>query len=90
MTGGYKGLLVSFKNNYYKPLQAIVFALIHNSQNQTVGFTTASVTIGSGDSESVFVVLPLDLAHGTYAVNIFAVTTSNIPISTVSTINIAG
>jgi hypothetical protein len=86
--GGYSGVSLSYQNNYDNQLQAVVFLTVQNSAGQTVGISSASVSISSGATQSTFVILPLGLAHGAYTGQVFAVTTSNSPISTTAQVQI--
>ena len=83
VVGGYAGLQIGYANSYNVPISAYVWAVARNTAGQAVGVFLGSVAIAPGGSSMVFIPT-LGLPSGSYAVTIFATTTSSLPISQVS------
>jgi hypothetical protein len=84
--GGYKGIQVSYANEWTTSQNLIVFAVWKNSAGQTVAVTTGGLTLSSGATGPAFAPLSSPPASGSYTVNIFVWTTGNNPISITTTI----
>lgn len=82
--GANKAVQSSFTNTSNSPVTAIVYAVVHNANGQTVSYSTATITAAAGSSATAYDVL-FGLAPGTYSVTIFATSTSGTAISTTST-----
>jgi len=82
--GATKFVQTSFSNTSNAPVTAIVYAVVHNAQGQTVAYSTATVTAAAGGSTTAYDAL-FGLAPGTYSVTVFATSTSGTAISTTST-----
>lgn len=87
--GGFSGTCISYTNQNTTAGSVVVFAVWKNNAGQTMGVGTAGLTVASGATDEAFVPQPVGLASGTYTVNIFVVTTANIPVSLETTISVS-
>lgn len=86
--GSNQAVQTSFTNNSPTPVTAVVYAVVHNSDGQTVSYSTATLTnVPSGGSATATNVLA-GLPSGTYSVTIFATSASGTAISGTSTITV--
>jgi len=87
--GGYTGINAAFQNLNPTSQSIVVFAVWKNSIGQTVGIGTSSATVAAGATYSAFIVEPIGLPSGSYTVNLFVWTTSNVPVSSTTTISVS-
>jgi hypothetical protein len=86
--GPNKYVQTSFTNTSNAPVTAIVFAVIHNAQGQTVSYSTATLTnVAAGGSATAYNAL-FGLPPGTYSVTVFATSTSGTAISGQTTVSV--
>jgi hypothetical protein len=85
--GAYQVVQVSYTNTSNAPVQAVVFAVIHNSIGQTVSIATASLTVGVGATGIAYPTL-FGLPSGTYSVTLFVTSQAGAAISTTSTLTV--
>jgi hypothetical protein len=86
--GPNKYVQTSFTNTSNAPVTAIVFAVIHNAQGQTVAYSTATLTnVAAGGSATAYNAL-FGLPPGTYSVTVFATSTSGTAISGQTTVSV--
>jgi len=84
---GQKTIQATFTNNSNAPQTAIIYAVIHNANGQTVAYTTATITPATGGQSTAYLVL-FGLAPGTYSVTMFGTTTGGVAISSSSTVSV--
>jgi hypothetical protein len=85
--GGFPAVNATFTNNLNIVQTGIVFAVVKNSLGQTIYYTTSTISPAAGASASAILVLA-GLAHGTYSVNIFVVSPTNVAVSTSTTVSV--
>jgi len=82
--GAYTGVLASFTNAWSSSQSLIIFAKYTNSSGSWV--YASSLTLNTDQTGQAFVAITVpQISPGTYTLTLFAVTTSNLPVS-VSTI----
>ena len=79
--GSYNVIDANLTNLRGSSLDMVVFAVWKNSVGQTVTVTTGGLTLASGETGITFAPLASLPPSGTYTVFVFAVTTSNEPVS---------
>jgi hypothetical protein len=79
---GFSGVAVIYTDTGNSPLTAFLYGDVHNSAGATVGVVTTSVATSPGVGATAFLALPQGLPSGTYTINIVAVTSTDIPVST--------
>jgi hypothetical protein len=84
--GGLPVVLITYLYPSISPLTAIVYGVVRNSIGQTVYYTTATLQFQAPSSESAYLAIP-GLARGNYSISAFAITTSDVAISTTSTLS---
>jgi hypothetical protein len=85
---GYTGINVTYSNLNPTSQSVVVFAVWRSSTNAPVGIGTSESPVAGGASSSFFIVEPVGLAAGTYSVDLFVVTTGNLPVSITTTITV--
>jgi hypothetical protein len=70
--GWLPAVLVTYKNNTFSGLTAIAFAVMHNSLNQTIYYTTATLRFTDAGQELTAYFVLAGLPHGVYSVEVFA------------------
>jgi hypothetical protein len=85
--GTFKAISVSYVNNSNQTQTAVVYAVVHNAQGQTVSISTATITPAAKATTTAFPVL-FGLPSGTYSVTLFVTSTSGLAISTTSTVSV--
>ncbi|MDE1852988.1 MAG: hypothetical protein KGI38_04470 [Thaumarchaeota archaeon] len=87
VVGGYTGVSATYSNQWSSSQNVIVFAVWKNSAGQTVYISAGSATLATGASQAFF--LPeVGLASGTYTVNLSVWTTTNLPVSSQTTLTV--
>jgi hypothetical protein len=85
--GGYTGISITATNIWSTSQNLIAFAVWKNSAGQTVAVTTGGLgTMASGATTTTFAPLLSALPSGSYTVNVFVVTTGNLPVSSTTSI----
>jgi hypothetical protein len=77
--GSYNAVCVQATNSQAAAVTGVVFAVVHNSQGQTIQVGTATINVAAGASTTAYVVL--SVPSGTYSVNVFVWSTSGASIS---------
>jgi len=86
--GGYTGVTATFTNEWSSSQSIIVFAVWKNSLGQTVYISASTATLAAGASQAFF--LPeVGLASGSYTVNVSVWTTSNLPVSSQTSLTVS-
>jgi len=86
--GGYTGVTAMFTNEWSSSQSVIVFAVWKNSLGQTVYISASTASLAAGASQSFF--LPeVGLASGSYTVNVSVWTTSNLPVSSQTSLTVS-
>lgn len=80
--GGYGGLFVNYTNTHDAPITALVYMDVSNSVGQVVALTVGTCYFGANETIGCFVVFPVSVPSGAYSAEVFATTTSGVPIST--------
>jgi hypothetical protein len=86
--GSFPGISVSATNIWSSSQNLVVFAVWKNGAGQTVAVATGGLTLASGATGTAFAPLTSALPSGSYTVNVFVITTSNAPVSTLTTITV--
>ena len=87
--GGYNVVKASLLNYWPWSQDLLVFAIWKNLDGQTVAVTTGSLSLGPHATGTTFAPLvPGALVSGYYIVGVFAVTTSNNPVTLVTTFSV--
>jgi hypothetical protein len=86
--GGYTGISANYTNAWSASQNVIVFAVWKNALGQTVAVSTGGLTLASGATGTAFAPLQSALPSGPYTVNIFVVTTGNLPVSITTTVSV--
>ena len=84
--GSFNGISVTATNVWSTSQSLVVFAVWKNSAGQTVAVTTGGLTLASGAQGTAFAPLSGGLASGSYSVNVFVITTGNLPVSSTTSI----
>ncbi|MDG7008013.1 MAG: hypothetical protein JRN06_07190 [Nitrososphaerota archaeon] len=84
---GYSGVNATYTNLNPTSESVVVFA-VWKTGAVPVGVSAGSATVGAGATQSIFVPAPIGLPSGTYTVQIFVVTTGNLPVSVTTTITV--
>jgi hypothetical protein len=84
---GQKTIVATYSNTSNSTQTAIVYAVIHNANGQTVAYSTATITPAAKSTQQAFLVL-FGLAPGTYSVSLFVTTTGGVAVSTSSTVSV--
>jgi len=74
-------------NNAPNALTVVVFAVVNNAAGQTVLISSGTISLAAGATGVAYPVLA-GLAHGTYTVNLFVLSTTGISYSATSTISV--
>ena len=82
----YTGVLVNYTSAFPTAITAIVYASVLNTSGQTVAVSVGTCNFGGNQSASCFVAFLSTFPTGTWKVDVFATTTSSVPISTTSSI----
>ncbi len=83
--GTYQAIEVNYSNYGSAYPMGIVMMVIHNSQGQTVQWTTCTLQIPDGETRTAYTV-SIGLEPGTYSATMFVVYTSGIAISPTVTV----
>jgi len=84
---GYQGVAQNFTNTGTATITAIVHAVVKNSEGSTVDVLSTSITLAPGAMVTAF--LPFNhYASGSYSVTTFAITSTDVPISTAASAGI--
>jgi hypothetical protein len=86
---GYQGIEINYTNSYSAPQTAIILVDITNSAGQTSVVAAGAASFSANQLVICFVPVVGLTAGATYSASVFATTTSNVPISTVSTLQVA-
>ncbi|HEV2138951.1 MAG TPA: hypothetical protein VGR53_08915 [Nitrososphaerales archaeon] len=86
--GSFPGISVSATNIWSSSQNLVVFAVWKNGAGQTVAVATGGLTLASGATGTAFAPLTSALPSGSYTVNVFVITTSNAPVSTLTSITV--
>jgi hypothetical protein len=86
--GGYTGVSVSATNIWSSSQNLVVFAVWKNSAGQTVAVSTGGLTLAPGATATAFAPLGNPLPSGTYTVSVFAITTTNNPVSSSTSVSV--
>ena len=78
--GSWRFLNVTLHNEISAAMDLVVFAVWKNSIGQTVSVNTGAITISGGGVSNCYVPI-FDVLAGSYTVFLFAVTTTNNPVS---------
>ncbi len=81
--GSYNGVKANLTSDWSTTSDLVVFAVWKNSAGQTVAVTTGGLTLATGMSGTMLAPMVSPLPSGTYIVSVFAVTTSDNPVSIV-------
>jgi hypothetical protein len=84
---GESAIKITYTSNLNESSSFVVFGVFHNSANQVVYITTASVTILEGGNQTAYLITA-PLSQGTYHATIFAVTTGDVVVSPSSTMEV--
>jgi hypothetical protein len=84
---GQTAIKITYTSNINVSSSFVVFAVFHDSANQVVYITTASVTILVGGNQTAYLITS-PLTQGTYRAVIFAVTTGDVVVSPSSTMEV--
>jgi hypothetical protein len=79
---GFNGVAVIYTDTGNAPLTAFLYGVFENSAGTTVAVVTTSVATSPGVGATAFLALPQGLQSGTYTVDIIAVTSTDVPLST--------
>jgi hypothetical protein len=85
--GNYEGVSVTYTNEWSTSQNVVAFGVWKNSLGQTIYISAGSANMATGASQSFF--LPeVGLASGTYTVNVFVWTTSNVAVSVTTPVTV--
>jgi len=85
--GGYSGVAISYNDTYSSPIAVFVYVDLTNSAGQTVFVWNTYGNISSHQVFSFFIPI-FGVPSGTYKGYIFAVTTSGVPTSAVTQLQV--
>ena len=72
IVGGLPAVLVTYRDNKLSGLTALAYAVVHNSSNQTIYYTTATLNfIDTGQIITAYFIAA-GLPHGVYSFDVFA------------------
>lgn len=75
----------NYMNNLGATEPAITYLVVHNSADQTVYYSTATLSPSAGTNATSFIIV-FGLAAGTYNATVFATTFGGVGLSTASTV----
>ncbi len=81
LTIGYPGIEVTYTNNAMVNLTAIAFGVVQNTLNQTVYYTTSTISPPSGGNSTAFLFI-IGLRSGNYSITFFAISLNAVAVST--------
>ncbi len=84
---GVKGVNVTYTNNFHVSMLAFVYVDLTNSAGQTVFVQATGTLFSAGGSASAFIGF-VGISPGTYTASLFVTTSSGVPISTVTTVQV--
>jgi hypothetical protein len=82
------GVLVNYTSTYSSSLVAFVYLDLTNSAGQTIYWDVASCTFAANQKVQCFVVIAATVPKGNYSASVFAATTSSVPLSTTSSVQV--
>jgi hypothetical protein len=82
--GPYQSVEISYVNSIDAAMIGIVFMVVHNYLGQTVGISTATLTLAAGANGTAFPIA-FGLAPGQYSATLFATSASGVAISETAT-----
>jgi hypothetical protein len=82
------GVLVNYTSTYSSSLVAFVYLDLANSAGQTIYWNVASCTFAANQMVQCFVIIASTVPKGIYTASVFATTTSSVPLSTTSSVQV--
>ena len=85
---GYNAIALNYTNTMTTPILAVIWASVQNQAGQTVATFVSTNNLPPGQTAPAVIAVTGLLANTAYTARIFALTTSGVPISTTSTLNL--
>jgi len=85
---GYPAVQIAFTNTISSPLTAVAFGVVKNAQGQIVDVTTSTIQFSASGSATAYLALA-GLPSGTYTVSVFAVSSTNVVVSSVTNTSVS-
>lgn len=87
--GGYNGVLVNYTSSYSSSFTALVYMDVINSLGQSVSWSVVTCSFSANQKVACFVVASSAIPTGMYTANVFATTSSSVPVSVTSSLPVS-